>query len=136
MKLFWLFAALNAADTVIRDILFEKGPDWIGYIIDAIFLVFMYNGYIWTWYFFAGAGVIVILLNAFVLTKIIPEMHWIVHIWPEKAALGVVRTAVSMAMCSVVIFGKDLKYFVEVKQAERKKKSGGQTVKKEKSGER
>lgn len=117
---FWLFTVIFTLYILLTDIM--VGMDiWLVYVLEVIFLVLLYRGYMWVLYF-QGARLLYGLVCAIIMiVKIAPELYWIVYAYPTTVimsqVLGVVMVTV---MCIILMVRKNLKYFVKIKQLKRK----------------
>lgn len=135
-KQFYLFSGLNVGTMMFSDFILRSKPGGLVYIVDIVLLILMYCGFMWTWYFFVGLSMLASVLQVILIAVLVREAHWMIYACPGRLVQEGMWIAACLMMYALAIFGKDMEYFVEAMQAERKKKSGSQEVNQEDSRER
>ncbi|NBI71721.1 hypothetical protein D3Z50_11715 [Clostridiaceae bacterium] len=92
------------------------------YLVGIMLLTRMYWGDIWPLFFIAVLAILEGMVDVAVMAAFIREIGLVIRVWPGRFILGGIRVAICLSMYVLIIFGKNLRYFVKVKKMERKQK--------------
>ena len=108
----------------------------LGYFLLAMMLFLSYQGHRWAWYLYFGIMVFNLFQFSVFTVLLISRWYWMRYILTHSMLAGyIIEFAGILAMAFFMIIKRNAGYFIKCRKMERKKKSGGQTVKEENSRE-
>ncbi len=111
---FCLLIALTAVMFLLSGLFSAGDLGGTIYLVGIMLLTRMYWGDIWP--LLEG------MVDVAVMAAFIREIGLVIRVWPGRFILGGIRVAICLSMYVLIIFGKNLRYFVKVKKMERKQK--------------
>lgn len=99
--------------------------------LEAVLFFEMCLGEIWPIYFVIGMSLLESFDRFMALAEMIGELDWLIYVWPGVFIMRSLGAVWCLSACILAIFGKNLRYFINVNKMKSKRRKAEQAEQKD-----
>lgn len=99
--------------------------------LEAVLFLEMFVGEKWPIYLVIGLSLLESFDGCMALAGMIGELDWIIYVWPGVFIMRSLGAVWCLSACILAIFGKNLRYFINVNKMESKRRKAEQAEQKD-----